>query len=93
VEFFYQEIAALPRTTLVKVVDPITNEKFRKKAENGVRSGLLNFWPIWRLAIEKSLESPVEPDRMPFLICANFTNVQRDPKTSVYMVLGATEKH
>ncbi len=89
-EFFYQEIAALPKT--IKLVDPITKKESENKTENGVRSYLLNYWPIWRLAIEKSLESPVEQDRTPFLICANFTNVQKDPKTSVYMVLGATEK-
>jgi hypothetical protein len=90
VEFFYQEIAALPKT--IKIVDPITKKESENKTENGVRSYLLNYWPVWRLAIEKSLESPVEQDRMPFLICANFTNVQRDPKTSLYMVLGAAEK-
>ena len=88
VEFFYQEILALPKT--VKIVDPITKKESENKTKNGVRSYLLNYWPIWRLAIEKSLESPVEQDRMPFLICANFTNVQKDPKTSIYMVLGAT---
>lgn len=90
VEFFYQEIVALPKT--VKIVDPTTKKESEDKAENTIRSNLLNFWPIWSLAIEKSLESPVEKERMPFLICSNFTVVQRDPKTSVLLVLGATEK-
>ena len=90
VEFFHQEITALPKT--VKIVDPITKKESEDRVENGVRSYLLNFWPIWSLAIEKSLDSPVEQDRLPFLICASFTKVQSDPKTSVLMVLGATEK-
>ena len=89
--FFHQEITALPKTVALKTVDPVTNKE-SKRIENGVRSYLLNFWPIWSLAIERSLDSPVEQDRLPFLICANFTKVQRDPKTSVLMVLGATEK-
>jgi hypothetical protein len=90
VEFFHQEITALPKTA--KIVDPTTKKESEDRVENGVRSYLLNFWPIWSLAIEKSLESPVEQDRVPFLICSNFTKVQSDPKTSVLMVLGATEK-
>jgi hypothetical protein len=91
-EFFYQEIAALPQTVVVKAVDPITNEEFATKAENPLRSGLEDFWSIWRLAIEKSLESTAEPDRVPFLICANFTVIQRDPKTSVLLVLEGADK-
>ena len=90
VEFFYQEIMALPKT--VKTVDPQTNIAVEDKAENAVRSHLLNYWPIWRLAIEKSLEYQGEQERIPFFICANFTKVQSDPKTSVYLVLGTTEK-
>jgi hypothetical protein len=81
---------ALPKT--VKTVDPLTKKELGEKSENGVRSYLLNYWPIWRLAIEKSLESTVDQERVPFLICANFTEVQRDPKTSVLLVLGTTEK-
>jgi hypothetical protein len=92
VKFFYQEITALPKTVVVKTVDPLTKKESENKTENGVRSHLLNYWPIWSLAIKKSLESPVERDRMPFLICANFTKVQSDPKTSVLLLLGATEK-
>jgi hypothetical protein len=91
-EFFHQEITALPKTVVSKTVDPLTKKEVSDKTENGVRSYLLNYWPIWNLAIQKSLESSVEPERVPFLICANFTLVQRDPKTSVYMVLGAAEK-
>jgi hypothetical protein len=87
-EFFFQGIVALSQTEIIEVQDPITNEKFKKKTENGIRSALFNTWSIWKLAIEKSLDSGVEPDRMPFLICANFTKVQRDPKTSVALVLG-----
>lgn len=90
VEFFHQEIAALPKT--VQTVDPLTKKESENRTENGVRSYLLNSWPIWSLAIEKSLETRVEQDRMPFLICANFTKVQSDPKTSVLMVLGTKEK-
>jgi len=88
-EFFYQEIMALPNT--VKTVDQ-TNIAVEDKAENAVRSYLLNNWPIWRLAIEKSLEYQGDQERIPFFICVNFTKVQSDPKTSVYLVLGTTEK-
>lgn len=90
VEFFHQEIMALQKT--VTTVDPLTKKALSERSENGVRSYLLSYWPIWNLAIEKSLESSVEPERIPFLICSNFTTVQRDPKTSVLMVLGAVEK-
>jgi hypothetical protein len=92
VEFFYQEITALPKTVTVETVDPPTKNEPANKTENSVRSYLLCYWPIWSLAIKKSLESPVERDRMPFLICANFKKVQSDPKTSVLLVLDATEK-
>jgi hypothetical protein len=92
VEFFYQEITALPKTVVLKTVDRLTNKEVSEKSDNGVRSYLLDNWPIWSLAIKKSLDSPVEPARIPFLICANFTEVQRDPKTSVALVLGITEK-
>jgi hypothetical protein len=89
-EFFHQEITALPKT--VKIIDPITQKESEDRFENGVRTYLLNFWPIWSLALERSLESPVEQDRMPFSISTNFTKIQSDPKTSVLMVLGPTEK-
>ena len=88
VEFFYQEITALPKTVIVKTIDPVTNKESKNKSENGTRSDLLKYWPLWSLAIKKSLESPVETERMPFVIGSNFTKVQRDPKTSVYLVLG-----
>jgi hypothetical protein len=91
-EFFFQQITALPKTKTVKKIDPMTEEEFEDQAENWIRSHLLDLWPIWSLAIERSLEPPVEQDRLPFLICANFTKVQSDPKTSVLLVLGATEK-
>lgn len=91
-EFFYREITALPKTSVTKAMDPITNEAFEKKAENSVRADLMNFWPIWNLAIKRSLESPVETDRMPFVICSNFTVIQRDPRTSVALVLAAQER-
>lgn len=91
-EFFYQQVTALPKTKTVKKIDPMTEKEFEDQAENWIRSHLLNSWPIWRLAIQKSLESPTEEDRVPFLICANFTIIQRDPKTSVLLVLGATQK-
>jgi hypothetical protein len=91
VEFFHQEVTALPRTVVLKTVDPLTKEEVRNRADNPIRSYLLDNWPIWSLAIKKSLESPIEPDRTPFFICANFTEVQRDPKTPVALVLGVTE--
>lgn len=90
VDFFYQEIMALPKT--VKTMDPLTKVELNERAENGIRSYLLNNWPIWSLAIRKTLESPVDQERVPFLICASFTEIQRDPRTSVLMVLGASEK-
>lgn len=89
-EFFHQEITALPKT--VKFVDPITKKEIEDRVENGIRSYLLNSWPIWKLAIVRSLESPVDEERMPFLICANFTEIQRDPKTPLLMVLGSAER-
>jgi len=93
VDFFYREIMALPRTG--KTVGSLTKRESSERSENGIRSYLLDYWPIWSLAIQESLESPVEPveqDRIPFLICANFTKIQSDPKTAGRMVLGATEK-
>jgi hypothetical protein len=92
-EFFRQEIAALPKTKIVKKVDPITGEEFDDKDLNMIRYVLVNDWPIWALAIRKSFEFQVEIERVPFMICANFTKVQRDPGTSVALVLGATEKN
>ena len=73
-------------------MDPQTNIAVEDKAENAVRSHLLNYWPIWRLAIEKSLEYKGEQERIPFFTCANFRKIQSDPKTSVALVLGAAEK-
>lgn len=70
----------------------MTEEEFEDQADNWIRSHLLDLWPIWSLAIQKSLESTVEPDRVPFLICANFTVIQRDPKTSVLLVLQGADK-
>jgi hypothetical protein len=92
VEFFHQEILALPRTVSRKTVDPVTKQEERKKSENFVRSYLLDNWTIWSLAILKTLESPVEPERMAFMISSNFTKAQRDPKTLVDLVLGAAER-
>ena len=91
-EFFFQQITALPKTKTVKKIDPMTEEEFEDQADNWIRSHLLDLWPIWSLAIQKSLESTVEPDRVPFLICANFTVIQRDPKTSVLLVLQGADK-
>ena len=92
-EFFRQEITALPKTKMVKKVDPITGEEFDDKALNMIRYLLVDNWPVWALAIRKSFEFQVEIERVPFMICANFTKVQRDPGTSVALVLGATEKN
>lgn len=88
-EFFHQQITALPKIVTLKAINPLTNQESRNKGPNSVRSNLFDNWPIWKLAIQKSLESPVEPDRVPFLICSNFTVVQRDPRASVALVLGA----
>jgi hypothetical protein len=92
-EFFRQEIIALPKTKMVRKDDPITGEEFDDKALNMIRYLLVNDWPVWALAIKKSFEFQVEIERVPFMICANFTKVQRDPGTSVALVLGATEKN
>jgi hypothetical protein len=92
-EFFQQEITALSKNKMVKKVDPITGEEFEDKVLNMVRYVLVNDWPIWALAIRKSFEFQVEIERVPFMICANFTKVQRDPGTSVARVLGTTEKN
>lgn len=88
-EFFYQQIHALPKTETLKNIDPLTNKQSSSKGLNLVRSNLFDNWTIWKLAIQKSLETPVEPDRVPFLICSNFTLVQSDPRSSVALVLGA----
>ena len=92
VEFFYQQVTALPKTVTVKKIDPMTGEEFEGQVENWTRSHLLTSRPIWTLAIQKSLQSPTDEERVPFLICANFTIIQSDPKTSVLMVLGSAEK-
>lgn len=57
-----------------------------------VRYVLEHDWPIWKLAISKSFELQVEIQRVPFLICANFTKVQTDPGTSVALVLDEADK-
>lgn len=90
-EFFHQEITALPKSITIKKTDPITGEEFTDKLLNMVRHTLENDWPIWRLAIKKSFEFQVEIERVPFLVCANFTKVQRDPGTPVALVLEETE--
>jgi hypothetical protein len=91
VDFFHQEVTALPKIVALKTVDQLTEKEVENKVGNTARSHLLDNWAIWNLAIKKSLASQVEPERMPFLICANFTEVQKDPKTSVAIVLGAAE--
>jgi hypothetical protein len=91
-EVFQQQVNTLPKNRTVKSIDPITGAEFEQKVENGLRSSLLRDWSIWRLAIEKTLDSSDERARIPFLVCANFTIVQRDPKTSVLLVLAAAEK-
>lgn len=88
-EFFQREINALSKTKIVKKVDPITGKEFEDKVLNMVHYTLVNDWAIWALAIRKSFEFQVEIERVPFLICANFTRVQRDPGTSVALVLGS----
>lgn len=92
-EFFRQKITALSKTKTVKKVDPITGEEFEDKALNMIRHVLVNDWTVWALAIRKSFEFQVEIERVPFMICANFTKVQSDPGTHVALVLGATEKN
>jgi hypothetical protein len=91
-ELFPQEIAAMQKSFTVRKIDPITGEEFEDKTLNMVRYTLENDWPIWKLAIKKSFEFQVEIERVPFLICANFTRVQRDPGTPVALVLEETEK-
>jgi hypothetical protein len=90
-EFFQHEISTLQKTKTVKKLDPITGEEFNDKELNWVRHTLENDWPIWKLAIRKSFEFQVEIERVPFLICANFTKVQQDPRTPVALVLGETD--
>ncbi len=90
-EFFHEEISALQEKVTVKKADPITGEEFKEKVLNMVRYTLRNDWPIWKLAIRKSFEFQVEIDRVPFLICANFTKVQRDPGTPVALLLEEIE--
>jgi hypothetical protein len=90
-KFFHQEITSLQKTVTVTKVDPITGEEFKDKALNMIRHALENDWPIWKLAIRKSFEFQVEIERVPFLICANFTKVQRDPGTQVALVLEESE--
>jgi len=92
-EFFQQEISTLQQTRAVKKLDPITGEEFNDKELNWVRHTLENDWPIWKLAIRKSFEFQVEIERVPFLICANFTKVQQDPGTAVVLVLGEKDKN
>jgi hypothetical protein len=93
-EFFHQEIMAMQEKVVRKTVDPVTQEEERNRVENGVRSYLLDNWPIWSRAIRKSLETPVESERMAFVITSNFTKVQREPqtKTLVDLVLGRSGK-
>ena len=90
-ELFPQEIAAMQKNVMVKKVDPITGEEFNDKELNMLRYTLENDWPIWRLAIRKSFEFQVEIERLPFLICANFTKVQQDPGTAVALLIGETD--
>ena len=78
---------------MVKKVDPITGEEFEDIGLNMIRQLLVNDWTVWALAIRKSFELQVEIERVPFMICANFAKVQRDPGTHVALVLGATEKN
>jgi hypothetical protein len=92
-EFFRHEITGLSKTKMVKKVDPITGEEFEDKALNMIRQVLVDGWPVWALAIRKSFEFQVEIERVPFMICANFTKVQRDPGTSVALVLGTAEEN
>jgi hypothetical protein len=90
-ELFPQEIAAMQKNFTVRKIDPITAEEFEDKTLNMVRYTLENDWPIWKLAIRKSFEFQVEIERVPFLICANFTKVQRDPGTPLALLLEETE--
>lgn len=80
VELYRQEIKKLPKT-------------FRKsKTENSLRKRLADDFGWLKSAIEKSLESNVDPDRVPFLITSKFSENRGLPTTALDRTLVASDR-
>lgn len=80
VQLYRQEISKLSRTMR------------RNKAENPLRARLADHFGYLKLAIKQSLESGVDPDRVPFLITANFDKHRAGSTTPLSRTLAASER-
>ncbi len=80
VELFRQEIRKLPRTSR------------RNKSPNLVRLRLADNFGVLKSAIEKTLESGIEPDRVPFVITSYFDKNRETPTTALTRTLAASER-
>src|SRR5208282_3642391 len=74
-ELYRQEIKKLPKTMR------------RNGAENRLRSYLAEDFGCLKLAIERSLDSAVDSDQMPFLITARFSKDREVPATAIARTL------
>ena len=80
VELYRQEIKKLPRTMR------------RNEAENYLRTRLAEHFGSLKLAIEKSLESGVDSEQIPFLITSCFNENREAPSTALSSTLAASER-
>jgi hypothetical protein len=91
VEFFRQQIRALRKTVRPKATKSCELSPDPKRVANPVRAQLVEKWVDLQLALELSLESPVEPERMPFVIGTHFAKIQMEPKTAVDKIIASAQ--
>ena len=61
----------------------------QKRLSNPLHTHLVEKWVDLQLALEQSLMSPVEPDRMSFVIGSHFARIKMEPKTAVDRVIAS----
>src|SRR5258707_14256329 len=91
VEFFRQQIRALRKTVRPKATKSRELSPDPKRVANPVRVHLVEKWVDLQLALELSLASPVEPERMPFVIGTHFARIQMEPKTAVDKIIASAQ--
>jgi hypothetical protein len=89
VEFLRQQIRALRKTIRPKISESAELSANQKRLVNPVRAHLVEKWVDLQLALEQSLISPVEPERMTFVIGTHFARIQMEPKTAVDRVIAS----
>jgi hypothetical protein len=90
VEFFREQIRALPKLVRSMTAQSQKLAHSRKRIANPVRAHLVDKWIDLQLALEQSLIVSVEPERMPFIIGTHFSKVQLEPKTAVDKIIASS---